>query len=44
MHSSFQAFTKGLAKEVTLNELDHQNQSILKGNQKGRVIILLREK
>jgi len=32
---------KGLSKEVTLNELDHEIHSILEGAQKGRVIISL---
>ena len=35
---------KGLAKEITLNELDHEIHSILEGAQKGRVIISLGEK
>ena len=35
---------KGLAKEVTLNELDHEIQSILKGKQRGRVLISLAKK
>ena len=35
---------KGLAKEVTLNELDREIQSILKGKQRGRVLISLAKK